>query len=148
MSDLTLTSPQVVDVIRKLDGEDLNPRTLAAWAAMGVAVPTFWPRKKGRTNVRHYTMADLARVRLIVRLRCSGVSMHRVRVILATVEDTLPELLKRKTRAELIVNGWSGAIVRRPGRADVEVPSGQTVLPLSDVIEGNEKAAREAVKVA
>jgi len=142
VADLTLTSPQVVDIVRQLDGEDLHPRTLAAWAQMGVAVPSFWPKKRGRYSPRQYTLADVARVRLVVQLRAAGLSMPRVRVILATVEDRLPDVLKRKTTAKLIVDGWT-ARVARPGRADVDLPSGQLSFNFADVIEGTRDAARK-----
>jgi len=143
---LTLASPQVVTAVKDLEGEDLNPRTLASWAAKGIAVPSFWPKKKGRYNVRHYTLEDLARVRLVVRLRYKKhLSMAKVLSILAYLDRELREALKPKTKDVLIVDGWRGVIVRRPGRAALELPSGQTVLPLNDLVEGNEAAARRAV---
>jgi len=143
---LTLASPQVVAWVKDVEGADLNPRTLASWAAKGIAVPSFWPKKKGRYNVRHYTLEDLARVRLVVRLRKQHLSMAKVLSILAYLDRELRDALKPKTKSVLIVDGWRGRLtVRRPGRPDVEAPSGQTVLPLADVVKGNEAAARRAV---
>lgn len=142
MQKLVLNSPQVVDLVHELDGEDLNPRTLAAWAQMGVTVPSFWPKKKGRYSPRLYTVEDVARVRLVVRLRHAGLSMPRVRVILAVIEERLTGVLKRKSKAELFVDGWT-ATIRRPGRADVELPSGQHRFSFADVIEGVRDTAKK-----
>lgn len=140
---LVLNSQQILKAVFELDGEHLGLSKLAYWSQAGVCEPSVqWTRERGRDNPRLYNMADLARVRLVVRLRKSGVSMPRVRNILTSVEHALPELLKRKTKAVLTVDGWRGVIVRRPGRADVELPSGQLVLRLSDVIEGNQQTAK------
>jgi len=141
---LVLTSGEVLKAVERLEGATLHINTLAYWAKAGIATPSVrWDRKRGRYHGRLYNMADLARVRLVVRLRSAGVSMPKARNILTSVEDKLPELLKRKTKALLHVDGWRGAIVERPGRASVELPSGQMVLPLASVVEGNEDTARK-----
>jgi len=140
VESITLTAPEVVEVIRDLDGETLLPRTLASWAATDVAVPSFWPRKRGRYNPRLYTLPDVARVRLIVRLRGAGISLQRVRSILASIDATNPDLFTRRTTATLVIEGWRGVIVKRPGKADRELPSGQQRLDLSECVEGNLQA--------
>ena len=150
MADLSpvLTSGEVLKAVRKLEGHDLHINTLAYWAKAGIATPSVrWDRKRGRYHGRLYNMADLARVRLVVRLTRgeARVSMPKARNILTSVEDKLPELLKRKTKAVLHVDGWRGVIVLRPGHADVELPTGQTVLPLASVIEGNAETARKVI---
>lgn len=149
MLNHALTARQVTDAVRSLEGEDLNPRTLAAWANMGIAVPSVaWEQKKGRHHPRIYSMADLARIRLVVRLRRHGISMPKVRAVLAYLQDELQEALSRKTTATLIVDGWRGSIVRRAQNQDLEVPSGQFRLPLADVVKGNEESVREALEAA
>jgi DNA-binding transcriptional MerR regulator len=146
---LVLTTSQVIALIGELDREELKPRTLAVWAQTGIVVPSIaWQRRRGRYNPRVYNLTDLARVRLVVRLRKSGVSMPRVRAILAYLDRELREVLKPKTQAVLIVEGWRGAIVHRPGSPDMEVPSGQLCLPLMDVVEGNREAAKVLLKAA
>jgi DNA-binding transcriptional MerR regulator len=146
---LILTTSQVIALVGELDREKLKPRTLAVWAQTGIVVPSVaWQRRRGRYNPRVYNLTDLARVRLVVRLRKAGVSMPRVRAVLAYLDRELREVLRPKTQAVLIVEGWRGAIVHRPGRPDMEVPSGQLRLPLMDVVEGNREAAKVLLKAA
>lgn len=148
-SSLVLTARQVMAALQALEGQELNSRTLAAWAQMEIAVPSIsWQRRRGRYNPRIYSLTDLARIRLVVRLRKANVSMPRVRAILAYLEQELSEVLRPKTQAVLIVEGWRGAIVRSPESPDLEVPSAQFRLPLVDVVKGNLAAAREALKAA
>ncbi|HEV8344506.1 MAG TPA: MerR family transcriptional regulator [Candidatus Binatia bacterium] len=149
MRTLSLTTRQVIAAVQELEGQELNQRTLAAWAHMEIAVPSVvWERKRGRYSARVYSLDDLARIRLVVRLRKAGFSMTRVRAVLAYLSRELPEVLKPKTQAVLIVEGWRAAIVRRAGSGDLEIPSGQYRLSLAEVIKGNIEAAREALKVA
>jgi DNA-binding transcriptional MerR regulator len=148
-SSLVLTARQVIAAVQELEGQELNARTLSAWAQMEIAVPSVsWERRRGRYNLRVYSLYDLARIRLLVRLRKAGISMPRVRAVFAYLEKELYEVLKPKTQAVLVVEGWRGVIVRRSGSPDLELPSGQFRLPLSYVVEGNEEAAKEALKVA
>lgn len=146
---LVLTTRQVIAAVRELEGKELNLRTLAAWAQMEIAVPSVaWQRRRGRYNPRVYSPADLARIRLVVRLRKARVSMPRVRAILNYLDRELRGVLKPKTQAVLIIEGWRGVIVRSPGSTDLEVPSGQLRLPLAEVVEGNVEAARAALEAA
>ncbi len=148
-SSLSLNTRQVIAAVQELEGQELNQRTLSAWAQMEIAVPSVaWERKRGRYSARIYSLADLALIRLVVRLRKAGFSMPRVRAVLAYLNRELPEVLKQKTQAVLIVEGWRAAIVRRVGSADLEIPSGQYRLSLEEVIKGNVEAAREALKAA
>nr|PZN75081.1 MAG: hypothetical protein DIU57_18565 [Pseudomonadota bacterium] len=57
------------------------------------------------------------------------------------LEKELPEGLKRNAKAVLLVDGTRGVIVRQPGMADREIPSGQFLLPLAEVVEGNAETA-------
>ena len=146
---LTLNTRQVMAAVRELERQDLNQRTLAALAQMEIAVPSVaWERKRGRYSARVYSLADLARIRLVVRLRKAGLSMPRVRAVLAYLNRELPEVLKPKTQAVLIVDGWRAIIRGHAGSSDLEVPSGQYRLSLVEVIKGNIEAAREALKAA
>jgi len=149
LASLTLNTPQVVAAVRQLEGQKLNQRTLAAWAQMEIAVPSVaWERKRGRYSARIYSLADLARIRLVVRLRKAGLSMPRVRAVLAYLNRELPEALKPKTQAVLIVDGWRAILVGQARSPDLEVPSGQYRLPLVEVIKGNIEAAKVALKAA
>jgi DNA-binding transcriptional MerR regulator len=146
---LTLNTRQVIAAVNVLEGQELNQRTLAAWAQMEIAVPSVaWERKRGRYSARVYNLADLARIRLVVRLRKAGLSMPRVRAVLAYLNRELPEALKPKTQAVLIVDGWRAVIVGQTGSPDLEVLSGQYRLPLVEVIKGNIEAAKVALKAA
>ncbi len=149
LASLALNTPQVIAAVRQLEGQKLNQRTLAAWAQMEIAVPSVaWERKRGRYSARVYNLADLARIRLVVRLRRAGLSMSRVRAVLAYLNRELPEALKPKTQAVLIVDGWRAVIVGHAKSPDLEVPSGQYRLPLVEVIKGNIEAAKVALKAA
>jgi DNA-binding transcriptional MerR regulator len=149
MSALSLTTRQVIAAVEELEGQQVNQRTLSAWAHMEVVVPSIiWERKRGRYSTRVYSLHDLARIRLVVRLRKAGFSMPRVRAVLAYLSRESPDVLRPKTQAVLIVEGWRAAVLRSAGSADLEIPSGQYRLPLAEVINGNIEAAREALKAA
>jgi len=148
-SPFVLTSQQMIAAVRDLDGDKLNTRTLASWARTGIIVPSIvWRHKRGRYHPRVYSLNDLAKIRLVVRMRKAGISMPKVRTILAYLSQELQEALKPKTNATLIVNGWQGTIVRRPGSFDLEIPSGQLRLPLAEVVNGNRQAAEEVSRAA
>lgn len=143
-----LTTAQVIAAVERLDGETLPARTLSDWAYDGIVVPSVrFERRRGRYNVRLYNLSDLARVRVVVRLRRAGVSLAQVRVICAYLDGELREVLKPKTRAALLFDGRR-AYVTRPGTAAVDVPSGQLRLELVDCVAGNEQAARVALRTA
>lgn len=145
---LTLTAAQVIEAVAELEGERLPQRTLSSWAQYGVVLPSVrYDRKRGRAHPVIYNLSDLARVRLVVRLRSAGISMQQARSILAYVDAALPDVLKPKTRAVLVVEGWRARIAQ-PGRPDVDVPSGQMRLPLAGIMDGLAEAAREARKTA
>lgn len=141
---LTLTTPELLAAVAQLEGATLPARTLASWAAKGLVLPSVrWDRRRGRYSPRIYSLADVALVRLIVRLRSRGVSMPQVQAMLAYLGAELREVLKPGTRAALVVDGQR-VYIQRPGAADVEVPTGQLRLRLDSVLVGNMKAAREA----
>jgi len=145
---LTLTTPQVVAAIEELEGVELPVWTLTNWAKSDVAVPSHWPRRKGRYNVRHYTLADLNRVRLIVRLRAAGLPMQRVRRVLDYLDSHHSNVFAHRTNKRLIVDGYR---VRVHGAgADVEAPTGQSVFEfeLGELSRGASAAARKARRTA
>jgi len=81
-------------------------------------------------------------------MRKAGISMPKVRTILAYLNQELREVLRPKTEAVLIVDGWHGTIVHRRGSFDLEIPSGQLRLPLADVVKGNREAAQDVLTAA
>jgi DNA-binding transcriptional MerR regulator len=143
MSDFSMTTNEVLHLLRELDDEHLPLSTLAAWAQMGLVVPSVsWTRKRG-PHPRRYSLADVGRVRLVCALRREGLSMPRVRVVLAVLEPELRELLSRRSNATIRVDGWH-VVVERPGHAPRELPSGQLRLPLKDVVLSEREARRFA----
>lgn len=144
LARLTLTSPQLTGAVYELEGVRLMPRTLATWASRGVLVPSVsWPQRRGRYNVREYSLADLMKARLIVRLRREGVAMRRVLAILDSLERELPGALRKPRGLQLEVDGWRGAILRRRGR-QLELETGQLRLPFGEIVAGVTQAARRA----
>ena len=146
---LYLTSPQLAAALEKLEHERIPLRTIASWAYSNVLVPSVdWQHKRRATRL--YTLRDLARARLIVRLRSKGLSMQRVRVALAYLDaagDTR-ELFRRNSTAALFFQEWRGELVIvREGEAP-RATSGQLYLPLFKFMVGNVEAAREARRAA
>jgi DNA-binding transcriptional MerR regulator len=148
MEQLHLTSNQLLAAIRALDGQTLPVRTLAQWAASGVVAPSVaYPGTRGRYGVRLYNLSDLARARLVLRLRQGGVSMPRARTILAFLDAELREVFRPNTNASLVFDGVR-AYVTRPGEPDIDVPSGQLRLRLAGCFVGVIQAARDARRTA
>jgi len=148
MQTLILTTGQLVETVRALDGTELTPGLLAKWASSGLVVPSVkFPQRRGRYNGRVYNLSDLARVRLVVRLRASGVTAPQVRLILAYLDTELREVMRPKTTASLVYDGRRAYVVR-PGQPAVDVPTGQLRLKLDGCVTGNERAAREAQRSA
>lgn len=147
-ASLTLTTKQVIAAIAALEDYELPISTLACWAQQGVVVPSVrFVNRRGRFNSRLYNLSDVARARVVVRLRVGGVSMPVVRTLLAYLDAELREVLKPKTTASLIYDGRRAVIVR-PGQPDMDVPSGQLRLRLVECVTGNQEAARAALRSA
>lgn len=142
---LTLSTAELCAALQATEGEAIPSRTVTWWAHTGIISASVQQSKGVDGNV--YTLADLARARLVVQLRRSGISMQRVRVMFAFLERELRDVLKPKTTASLIVDGRRAYVVR-PGEPDVEMPSGQLRLQLADAWRGTEKAARAAKRAA
>ena len=145
VTPIALSVQQVVDLVRALDGEVIPKRTLAHWVTTGVTPASVRHGSLGHGHHRLFSLADVARVRLVARLR-PKVSLHRLRVMLAYLdrdEQLRDELLRPRTRAALVVDphGFTATVVR-PGGRDVDIPSGQLRLELRDVVEGNAEEAK------
>lgn len=125
-ADALLTTPQVREVIAELEGDELPQRTLAGWQQQDIAVPSGrWDRVRGSAHPCLWTLDDLARVRLVVRLRRQGgLSMPRVRLALAKYERELREALRPDSPVVLIVDPRVG-VVLRDEREDFHVERGE-----------------------
>jgi DNA-binding transcriptional MerR regulator len=142
-ASLTLTTPQMLRALEDLEGVRMSQQVLQRYSASGLISPRrAAPATGGRGHAHRYTLAELARLRLIVRLRGEGLSMPRVRLILTELERYLPDVLRPGTRAQLAVVGGRGVIVERPGESPVRIPGAQLLLPLLDVVKGNAEAAQ------
>jgi DNA-binding transcriptional MerR regulator len=139
----TISTQQLLRLVEELDRETLKLVTVGVWHREGIASASF-PATNGPSSGNHYTLADVARVRLVARLRAAGVSMQKVRVILAQLGDQLPRMLKPGSKAVIVVDGQRGVIVREPGRPDRELPGGQFRLQLSEVVVDEKTAAKFA----
>lgn len=139
-----MTSAQVLRAISELDGEVLALRTLASWASLKLVIPHVWPKQ--RLEARLYSPANLAEARLVVRLRRLGLSLQRVRQIMARPD--VRQALKPSTREVLIVQGQR-VFVRHPeADVDVEQPSGQYTIRLADVHVGLQETAARVTRSA
>lgn len=148
VASLTLTSQQVIAAIATLEHYELPVSTLSCWAQQGVVVPSVrFVQRRGRFNQRLYNLSDLARARVVVRLRQGGVSMPVVRTILAFLDAELREVLRPRTNASLVYDGRRAVIVR-PGQADMDIPSGQLRLKLVECVTGNQETARAVLRSA
>ena len=144
---IALSTSQLIEAIDETEGIRLTPQTLSTWAQREIAVPSVrWPRKRGRAHARFYSLADLKRIRLIVRLRESGVSMQRVRAILDYIDAYYPQVFSRRTKLELRLVGYRVEIVSP--RSAVEAPSGQVTLRFAEIMEGTRAAAETAKQIA
>lgn len=141
----SLTAPQLRAAVQELEGVDVPDRTLAAWASYGILVPSVaWPRKRGRFNQRLYSLDDLVKARLLVwltRKARPSLSMQAARLIVVRLDAE--RLLHRKTSIRVMVSDVGGVTVERPGAPEMDVPSGQLLLPL-DTLRNVGQAARRA----
>lgn len=144
---LHLTTGQVIETVQRLDGETLPTRTLALWAKQGIVTPSIrHDGIRGREHPRLYNLSDTARVRLIVRLRHAGISMLRVRLMLADIDAQLRHVWKPTTNAVLAVDGRRAYIVQ-PGQVR-ELGTGQLRLHLDACFLGVDAAARQVTRAA
>ncbi|MEP7245379.1 MAG: MerR family transcriptional regulator [Gammaproteobacteria bacterium] len=133
-----LTSSELITALERLEGKLLPARTLGHWAQAGLLTPSVeWAHT--RRAGRMYSMRDLARARLILRLKRAHISPARVRLVLAHIEKYAPDVFRANTQEVLRLSGWDVSL-QRPGEPAHTVPEGQFLLPLSDVMTGNLEA--------
>jgi hypothetical protein len=155
---LYLTRAQVQEVVRVLEGVAVPQRTMADWLASGLIVASVqWVRRPGRGGARRnhpvlFNLTDLARIRLVVRLRQAGFPPSQVRMILGYIDADLREALKPKSKAKIAIMDGRVFIVPAGSSVPVEATApGQAVLfSASELLQGNEEAAVRvgAMKVA
>ena len=132
VTSLVLTCLQVRTAVHRLDGYHLPQRTLSLWAQHGVVTPSVrYDGIRGSAHPRIYNLSDLARCRLVVRMRRAGISMHRTRLILLRIDDELREAFHPSTPASLIIDGVQVWVIK-DGEPDRELPTGQYRLQLKD----------------
>jgi len=140
---LALTTSDMVAAVARLEQEHLPTPTLGSWARKGIVVPSIaWKQRRGRYNPRLYSLADLAKARLIVRLRRKGVTMATVRAAFLYLGTELFDVLRPGTKAQLVVSRGR-AWIEKPGHPALEVPTKQYRFSLADVVTGNAQAVRD-----
>ena len=141
-----LTSPELLAALERLEGKRVPSRTLGSWATSGMLIPSIsWPHLKRAMRV--YSLRDLARARLILRLQAAGISAPRVRLVLSHLENHAPDTFRQSTNLVLTLRGWDVSL-QLPGEPPHTLPEGQFLLPLSDVMQGNEETVKGLRKVA
>lgn len=140
-----VTTRAAIRAVDELERIRLPARTLAHWAAIGIARPTVrWRRKRGRYNGRRYSLADLKIILLIVRLRKGGVSTQEIRRFLSGHERDLREHFKFHRKS--IVRIHSGKINLYRHRLDLpsHLSTTDTLIPLGDLaLETTRAASRQ-----
>lgn len=146
MRAIYLTTAQLQAALFSLEGVTVPVRTIALWATTGIVPPSVdWTRR--RRAPRLYSTHDVARARLVVRMRAQGITMVRVRAVLAHLDAQERDVFRSRSSTVLVINGWR-AILHKPGEPGRTVPEGQFVLPLDGFIVGNVEAARAARRAA
>ena len=142
IASLILTAAQVQTAVQRLDGYRLPQRTLSLWAKQSVVVPTVkYDGVRGREHPRLYNTSDLAKCRLVVRMRRAGISMARTRITLAMIDADLREAFHPSTPASLVVDGLRVYVVKN-GLPARELPDGQFRLQLDECFVGTVAEAR------
>ena len=142
IASLILTGEQVQTAVKALDGYHLPQRTISLWAKQGVVTPTVrYDGIRGREHPRLYNLSDLARCRLVVRMRRAGISMMRTRVTLEMIDIDLRAAFHPSTPASLIIDGLRVYVVK-DGLPARELPSGQFRLQLDECFVGTLAEAR------
>ena len=140
---MTLKTRHVLNILAQ-DGYALSQPAFNDWINSGVVSPRLVVGRNG--SEYRFTLKDVARARLVARLRREGIPLQRIRPALAYLDRKLNTVLEPGTRASLIVEpgGHRAIIVEQPGKAALEVPSGQLRLQLSEVVIDRETAAKFA----
>jgi DNA-binding transcriptional MerR regulator len=145
---LVLTVQQLAVVLAELESVTVPRRNFTYWAQAGALVPSV--RYTGTKNPNErllYSWRDVPRARLLVRLRAAGLHLGKVRLVLAHLDAYAPDVFARQPRATLVLDGWRVRLVRA-GTPAQEIPDGQFVLPLAELVAGSRDAAERAAHVA
>lgn len=143
-----LTTPMVRRAILLLEGDELPQRTLSGWQKTIAAPSVRWDRKRGREHACLWSLDDLARLRLIVRLRRrGGLSMPRVRALLKAYEPELRQALRPNSSVVLVVDPKLGVSLRSADAlSEVDLESGQFRLPLASMYQDAEKVVARVLR--
>lgn len=154
MQNLFLSARQVREVVEELEGVRLPQRTLANWLTMGLVAPSVrWDRARGRNHPCLFNLSDLARVRLIVRLRkITGLTASAVRLVLSYIDADLREAFRPKSKAKIVIVDKRVYVVL-PGMSmpvEATAPGQHVMFSVSELLAGNEETAKRvgAARVA
>lgn len=162
-----LSTLQVVAAVSQLEGVAVPRRTIADLPRQGLVSPSIrWDRRKGRAHACIWSLDDLVKIRLIVRLRrtvglslrcpsraklrrTEGLSMQRLRRLLRLFGPELRAALRPDSRIALIVDSQLGVVLRDLDTAtDFEPEKWQFRLPLASLYDGAERVAAEVLRAA
>jgi len=133
---LVLTAPEVAAVVSQLEGESCSARQVR-YLLSGL-LGTDAERPHGQT--RWHGPADVALMRLAVRLEAQGVSAWVVRVVLAYCGTEIRAAWASGAPVALVIRGVTGTIESLA--TDFAVPAAARV-PLRAVWTGVERAMRQ-----
>ncbi len=146
---------EVIAALTRLEPGPAIPTSsmLCGWHETGLCQASVRPRlagpgQKGGTRSRLYNLDDLHRIRLIVRLRNAGVSMPRVRVVMAHIEARWADVLRPTSQAVLVVDHTYRVAIEEPGKPAVEIPSAQIRLPFAELCVDAEEVSRIVLAAA
>lgn len=151
-----LTTPEIRTLVERLERVRLPQRTLSNWMGRSKLLrPSIrWDHQRGRSHVCLWSLDDVARLRLIVRLRkVSGFSPTKLREVLRYL-DASPEFrqaLRHINRGYELVAVGERVLVRKPGEdAEIDVPRGQFTFrfAVAELFAGNEAEAQRVVNSA
>jgi len=128
-----LTTGEVLEALKELDGDTVSQRTLCYWVHSGLVTASVrGPR--GRRRAHLFRRDDLLRARLVARLRRDGLPLQRVRLALAHLGDELTDALATG-RGRVVVDRERGTarLIRR-GR-ELDALTGQYELPLRELAD-------------
>jgi hypothetical protein len=131
---LVVTLNELSAIVAALEGEACTPSRVRAFLVRGRLATEAAPRTHGGTRL--YGPADVALVRLAVRLQRQGLSAWVARVCLTYLRRELVEAWRTKARLVLNVTGVRGTLART---AD---PAATACVPLGYVWAGIEGTIR------
>ena len=143
------TTNQVVETVSRLEGVDVPRRTVADLPRQGLVLPSIrWDRVRGQAHPCLWSLDDVVRVRLIIRLRRKArMSMRRTRAILRVFGQELNEALQPNSRKVLIVDRHLGCVLRDAATgAELDVSTLQFRLPLGSLYDGAVPVARDVLR--